>query len=66
MNNLQKAFNAAYADVWREIGKLEALTVSNNIDMESIDYGDVGTFGHAVDLLKQANEALEQYRINAE
>jgi hypothetical protein len=66
MNNLQKAFNAAYADVWREIGKLEALTVSNNIDMETIDGSDVERFEYVATLLKSANEALEQYRINAE
>jgi hypothetical protein len=66
MNEMQKAFNEQFNAFWRETDKLHKLIDTNNIDMESINYGDVGTFGHAVELLRQANEALESYRINAE
>lgn len=66
MNTTQIAFNFAHAELWREIRKLEGVLYCNNIEMESIDGSDVERFANAALLLKQANEALNQYRINTE
>ena len=68
MNDAQKAFNANFAKFWQQVEKLSKLVeaMESSFDMDSVNWGNVGDFGHAVELLEQANQALDSYRINAE